>query len=104
MADMIIYVRANDSISDIKYFEEYGECVPLDRLREDTDFESISKPNENDCYDICNRDWECYAFHYSTSDSECIFWKFPGGVKGSGIPNGEVPRWSVKGSEVSETF
>jgi hypothetical protein len=85
--DMIIYVRANDSIADIRYFEEYGECVPLDRARKDSDFESVAKSNENDCFNVCNQDWSCYAFHYLTGN--CILWKFPGGVKGSkvSIPN-----------------
>ena len=58
LKDMIIYVRANDSISDIRYFEEYEEYVPLpsDRERLPSDFESVPKANENDCYDLCNED------------------------------------------------
>jgi hypothetical protein len=99
---MIVYVRANDSMSDIRYYEEYGECAPLDRATDPTDIDSVTKPAENDCYDLCNQDWGCYAFHYKSGD--CHLWKNIEGVRGFGVVNGEVPRWSVKGSEVTETF
>jgi len=90
------------NVSDITYFDEYGECVPLDRPREASDFEIFIKPIESDCYDLCNQDWNCYAFHYKSGD--CNLWKQLEGVRGSGVSNGEVPRWSLKGTEVSETF
>ena len=98
---MIIYVRSNDSISDILYFEEYGECIPLDRPRKNSDFESVSKPSENDCYDLCNQDWGCYAFHYTTGN--CFLWRLSEGVKGSEVSMYNPIQCHIKSTNKTET-
>jgi hypothetical protein len=82
---MIIYQRLSANESHTTYYEEYGECEPLDRARLHSDYEKVPRSNENECFDVCTDDWSCYGFHYSTFDSNCYIWKFKGGLKGSKV-------------------
>lgn len=67
------------------YTPQKGYCTSTDtsKITTSSDLKVVSKPNENECFQVCRNDEQCYGFHYDQNSKTCQIWKSGASIKGS---------------------